>query len=95
MWRQPGTAALRLDLAVSGQRSGAQERMGDPAGEPEPLPRRAFTAGPYSARCPITIRTARSRSSLGYCFGMKIILPRKEVSTEPGAVHSESAAVGR
>src|ERR1039458_9602858 len=47
----------------------------------------------YSPRCSITKRTARSRSSLGYGFGMKIILPRKEVSTEPGAVHWEQALV--
>src|ERR1022692_2687219 len=47
----------------------------------------------YSPRCSITKRTARSRSSLGYGFGMKIILPRKEVYTEPGAVHWEQALV--
>jgi hypothetical protein len=40
----------------------------------------------YSPRCSITRRTALPEL-LGYCFDMKIILPRKEVSTEPGAVH--------
>jgi hypothetical protein len=46
----------------------------------------AYSAA-YSSRCSITRRTVRSRSSLGYCFGMKIILPEKGVSTEPRAVH--------
>jgi hypothetical protein len=33
-----------------------------------------------------TSRTARSRNSLGYCFGMGTILPRKEVPTKPDGI---------
>jgi hypothetical protein len=36
--------------------------------------------------CSITRRITGSWSSLGYCFGMKIILPGKEVSSEPRAI---------
>jgi NAD(P)H-binding len=40
----------------------------------------------YSPRYSATSRTARSRSSLGYRFGMKTILPSKEVPTKPGGI---------
>jgi hypothetical protein len=80
-WRPPrpgGPLAQRL------RRGDAQLRRGRPDGR---IPGHIFAAALHHQA------HARSRGSLGYGFSMKIILPRMEVSTEPGAVHWEQAPV--